>query len=297
MLNKYILILCFGFIVGLFSCQNKQTKVDIAGSDSLLQVVDIDATDNIDIENLLNDSSSFAYLIADHFDDKDSITKLYPSVEKRKWHVLTYFVDQRKFYYTPIQLDTTNWLDACNGVDMTTIQNVKKKTQTDADTEYTSEPNEIDYIYLSNLNRAEGEVPSIFHTQLSVVPGSPYTFDYNGKQYTLRAEGTLAEYASLPNPKSENYMGRFYNYVDGYDKYNLYLEADGITQLLNTGGYQSTCLEIYFIGDLDNDGKPDFLFQTNTWYEGSEVTLFLSSKAGQGQLVKNMGVSGNYYSC
>ena len=303
--NLLLVLLYISVVFNLVSCTNKdssngKTTQNLLSSDSVL----IDSLDYVEpplyseIPNpniLTADYTRFYYMISGLFDDRDSIQREFPLVQKRKWKALTYLVDKRKFYLKPVELDTVYWHDDCNGVDMLTLESISE-TKTTKDTE---KPNEIEYIYLTGLDTPLGEIPSFFHTQRTVVPGHPYTFEYGNKKYTLRAEGKLTDnntmYGSSSYEKDD--MGRIANDGDSYCMYNLYLESDGISQLLNSACYEYMSLLIYFVGDLDGDGKPDFLFQTNTWYEGSEVTLFLSSKATEGELVKNMGASGNYYSC
>lgn len=296
----YTILLCSTILFGLSSCKsnNKETNRQTTNlSDSISTDNVTDTIFSIPASNELTiDSTRFCYLISGYFEDQDTIRKKFPLIEKRKWNVLTYIVDERKFYLKPVELDTLYWHDDCNGVDMLSVMNLEQKKQIKK-FELEDNPNKVDYIYISGLNCPTGEISSHFHTEIGIDLESPYSFDFNGKQYTLRAEGEYAGSGILCNARTKNYMGRLQNYVDGYKDYKLYLEADGIKQLLNSGSYSSTCLQIHFIGDLDGDGKPDFLFETNTWYEGSEVTLFLSSKADKGELVKNMGASGNYYSC
>lgn len=264
------------------------TAIVESNTDTISDYVEIP---NSDIQAVV--SSDFDYMISSLFDDRDTITKQFPLIQKREWNALTYAVDKRKFYLKPILLDTVYWYDDCNGFDMLTIKSRSKQKEHNDNTSR----NEIEYIYLTGLDRAIGEIPSLFHTQTTVQPGKRYNFDFNGTKYTLRAEGDHSSESIMTNQPTKNQMGRMDNYFDGCNNYKLYLESDGKVQLLNSDSYSSTCLEIFFIGDLDGDGKPDFLFETNSWYEGSEVTLFLSSKAQNGELVKNMKPSGNYYSC
>lgn len=48
---------------------------------------------------------------------------------------------------------------------------------------------------------------------------------------------------------------------------------------------------VSWVGDADGDGKLDFLIEADRHYNLSTSRLFLSSKAGKGQLVKQVAVS------
>ncbi len=51
---------------------------------------------------------------------------------------------------------------------------------------------------------------------------------------------------------------------------------------------------LLWVGDLDNDNKPDFLFNLSKHYNISNLTLFLSSEAEKGNLVKKVAVFETY---
>ena len=238
------------------------------------------------------DQPNFDYMISGCFGDSTEITEKYAFAKKYNWQELTFFSNY-KFYLTPITLGIGSWYDECAQTEFTYIGS---KPLENSDSASVSRGG---YIYLTGLNASFKEIPSHFHTQLAINPGTPYIFEFGGRKYTLRAEGKLS--GSDPLLSTSEYekdeLGRAVNLVYGYNDYKLYLESEGIVQLLNSDAYNHTCLKILFIGDLDGDGKADFLFETNTWYEGEEVSLFLSSKADIGELVKNMGASANSYAC
>lgn len=299
---KLINYLCtLSLIVSISACTNTnvsattaETKTDSIAINDTLNVEGIQLVDESNLNKLTPDPSQFCYLTSNYYDYKDSIELIYPTIQKRKWTALVYDINQQKFYLEPASLDTINWYDDCNAYDMTTIvnKNLLKSEEEES-------PNKIEYIYLSALNHPIGEVKSFFHAQRTIIPGEPYKFEFNGKLYTLRAEGEKSGSSTMfgESTYEKDPLGRIYNDGEAYCNYQLYLESEGVVQLLNSDCYDHMSLLIYFIGDLDGDSKPDFLFQTNTWYEGNEVTLYLSSKAGSEELVKNMGASGSYFAC
>ena len=116
--------------------------------------------------------------------------------------------------------------------------------------------------------------------------GEKYSFLFGGETYTLRAEGDIGE--------------KYSYYWNNVKNYKLYLkdEKTGIEQMITTvSDFSSTSPQILWIGDLDGDGKPDFVMRTATWYEGDKIELYLSSIAEKGELIKLAGIAEFNYSC
>lgn len=68
----------------------------------------------------------------------------------------------------------------------------------------------------------------------------------------------------------------------------LTLESDGIRQVLHTmnAEYDGSLGTLYWVGDLDIDGKPDFYLDLFEHENVENRVLFLSSEAEKGKLVK-----------
>ncbi len=75
-----------------------------------------------------------------------------------------------------------------------------------------------------------------------------------------------------------------------YSDYSITLESGGVKQQLVYSRQISidTSPSLMWCGDLDGDGKMDLIMDTTTNYNVSDVTLFLSSKAKPGKLVKQV---------
>ncbi|MBX9670138.1 MAG: hypothetical protein K2X93_21235 [Candidatus Obscuribacterales bacterium] len=75
-----------------------------------------------------------------------------------------------------------------------------------------------------------------------------------------------------------------------YSGFSITLESGGIKQQLVSAQQISidTSPSLMWCGDLDGDGKVDLIMDTTTNYNVSDVTLFLSSKAKPGKLVKQV---------
>jgi hypothetical protein len=110
--------------------------------------------------------------------------------------------------------------------------------------------------------------------------GEKHSFRFGKKTYTFRAEGTIH------NKKPDDY---WYN----VDNYKFYLSDGKNEQLVLTdlSEFDNTSPEILWLGDLDRDGKPDFVVRTRTWYEDEQIELYLSSIAEKGELVKLAGIA------
>ena len=82
--------------------------------------------------------------------------------------------------------------------------------------------------------------------------------------------------------------------------YKLYLSEAGSGNeqlLIAMPGFWDTKALILWIGDLDADAKPDFVFDVSDDYESKCVVLFLSSKADESQIVKCVGRSYYAFDC
>jgi hypothetical protein len=95
-------------------------------------------------------------------------------------------------------------------------------------------------------------------------------FELNGKQYQLKVVGAK-------NKENDRIRA-------------LILESEGVRQVLHTikeDGFYDVG-HLYWIGDLDRDGKPDFYFDLFENYNMNNQVLFLSSQAEKGKLVKKV---------
>ena len=92
-------------------------------------------------------------------------------------------------------------------------------------------------------------------------------------KYTLKAEGNLAPESQAPLTYKLSISGpRKGKNIDQIIVNHEFLD-DGMTEIL-------------WIGDLDADGMPDMIIDMSPKYSYSTPTLFLSSKADEGNLLK-----------
>ncbi len=201
-------------------------------------------------------------------------------IDTTGWYQLSYLPEQREFEIVNANISLDQFYWDCGDMDM-----------------YRATSNAENAVLLfKGLKTSTGLVNSHFHKITCAAPGDDYIFSFNGINYTLRAEGILSpNYSSTEEYEREDGRRETGNV---YQEYKLYLESDGISQLvLAIDNFSDKYVTMEFVGDLDGDGKPDFVFETATWYEDYEKMLFLSSFADEGELVKYAGRNGYSMAC
>lgn len=116
-----------------------------------------------------------------------------------------------------------------------------------------------------------------------------YAFEFNAQQYLLSTEGVIGK--PYGQTRCESWDGVA---IAGY---RLYLTDShtGQKQLLTAHPFCSTI--VYFIGDLDGDGKPDFVMNRPSNYEEDYLILFLSSYALEGEVVRPVAIYQDGFDC
>ena len=138
---------------------------------------------------------------------------------------------------------------------------------------------QVDYNSLKSIKIAEEAIP----------PERKWDFSFNGKNYKLSAMGSVLDQTGYYIPTSdfkELNRADFEDYK--IENYMLSLSTeDGQSQLLFTiPNLSDGIVKLLWVGDLDNDGRPDFVFNTATNEEEIKVELFLSSAANDSDFVK-----------
>lgn len=96
------------------------------------------------------------------------------------------------------------------------------------------------------------------------------TFELHGKKTTLKV-------IEAKNNESEKVLG-------------LIIESEGVRQILHTVKYDENFNvgHLYWVGDLDKDGKLDFYFDLFEHYNVMNRVFYLSSSAEKGKLIKKV---------
>ena len=147
---------------------------------------------------------------------------------------------------------------------------------------------------IKGLKARKQPVKSISLPTESVLVGEKHAFRFDGNTYTFHAEAAIYNKEASDNPDETQ------SYWDAISDYRLYFseEKSQTEQLVITiPQFNGKKLLILWVGDLDGDGKPDFLLDTSDNYETTTVTLFLSSIANKGELVKFAAEAKYSYDC
>lgn len=115
------------------------------------------------------------------------------------------------------------------------------------------------------------KVKTVFYGEKNLLEETGLNFEFNGKTYSLKVEGKDAA----------GFLGK---------GSNLKLFSAGKTQILRElkNGGNDAFWYLHWVGDLDNDGKLDFYFNLTDHYNITDKRLFLSSKAEEGELIKEI---------
>ena len=145
-------------------------------------------------------------------------------------------------------------------------------------------------ITLQGAAFAEREVPNfpLKSDEIAIIPGDSLFFEWGGKTYKLRAEAK--EVDEVDPQDSESW--------DRFKDYQLYLSDGEREQVFFVQeSFWNSRSEILFIGDIDNDGKPDILMSDPANYETVSMVLFLSSMAEEDKIVGYAGGGGYSTDC
>lgn len=120
-------------------------------------------------------------------------------------------------------------------------------------------------LYFNIPTIPNGRVDSIAFSNPIIAPGQPLTFNYESNSYKLEASGIKFFDEENRNKKDLNYTLKLF----------MNDEKEGKV-LINQSDYNDTATELIFMGDLDKDGKVDFIFSSPRDYEEDRVLIILS---------------------
>lgn len=148
-------------------------------------------------------------------------------------------------------------------------------------------------IFIDYPELKTGKIKSLKIDVNKIWPKEKLSFTFNNQKYTLRGEGKVLseEQVSADDDKTEVYKK--------VEDYKLYLTVGNMPEklLLTESSFNDTFVELLFAGDIDGDGKLDFVFGANRDYEEERVILFLSSKAESGNGVKKVSEIAVQFDC
>jgi hypothetical protein len=139
----------------------------------------------------------------------------------------------------------------------------------------TNEKNPSVFLLKNAKTLREGQIKTVFYSSdydetNGLKNNSQRDFDFNGEKYSLRVEN---------DTNSSEFL------TEGS---KLILSRNGKEQVLNflDEGCNDCSWSLFWVGDLDRDGKLDFYFDLSWHYNVTDKRLYLSSQAEKGKLVK-----------
>lgn len=127
-----------------------------------------------------------------------------------------------------------------------------------------------------------GKVDNLLISKKHIWPKESVTFDFKNTTYTLSGFGDIKNTENRTNDKEENEVWHT------VENYKLYLKTPDVNEqlIISEDSFSDTFVVLIFVGDIDRDGKLDFLFEANRNYEEKRVILFLSSEADKNKIIK-----------
>lgn len=188
---------------------------------------------------------------------------------------LDLYQDNGTYYLGKVDYTIKRGYSECSG-DSTQIINSKNNT----------------ILFINNSNLKLGEIKTAELNKNKIWPHESLTFNFGNDKYTLYAEGKVLSSAKVHTEHGEEL---YQNVAD----YKLYLSKNNGKKslFLQQESFNDTFVELLFIGDIDKDGKPDFIFSANRNYEEERVLLYLSSKAKERKLIKKVSEIAIQFDC
>ncbi len=193
---------------------------------------------------------------------------------KEDWFDFYQDTDTRNFFLKKASVHISRYYDGCIEDSTTSVQSMEGAL-----------------LLIKGLTPNNARIKSVSLAKESVFAGGQLDFSYNQKNYVLRATGKVAQ------SESGNDFSDSWDHVTNYELYLFDPETKTEQLLVQIPRFKDTQANLLFVGDLDEDGKPDFLIETSTDYEEKRVELFLSSVAEKGKLIKRVGVSEYQFDC
>jgi hypothetical protein len=132
-----------------------------------------------------------------------------------------------------------------------------------------------------------GKVDHLDIPKQYIWPGEKIEFFFNNVKYYLRGEGKIKNTQNRTNEAGESELWQ------EVEDYKLFIGLDKTAKelLLSEQSFNDTFVKLIFVGDLDKDGKLDFIFEASRNYEETRVLLFLSCESESRVLQKPAEIS------
>lgn len=256
----------------LFSCKDDKL-VKAQGSPTPVKnevVKDSAANDEVVVEE--DFKNDFEILLPDGYRDDEG--KNPANALNKDW--IDLFEENGSYYLGKTDFTIEKGYDECVGDSIRSIVSKNKSV-----------------LFMDDPKLKLGKIKALKLTKNKIWPDEKLTLKFDNTDYVFRAEGKVlsTEKRSLDDNKEEIYKK--------VENYKLYLKANNGPEklLLQVETFNDTFVELLFAGDIDNDGKLDFIFGANRDYEETRVMLFLSSKAENKEPVKKVSQIAIQFDC
>ncbi|KAA3440044.1 hypothetical protein FOA19_05080 [Rufibacter hautae] len=196
--------------------------------------------------------------------------EVWEDAQTEKWYGL--FQNKNGFYLQQTNLETERYYDPIIDEDESEKTGWKVSTS--------NQDTSVVLISSTDLIKSR-KVEAVTLSKQEIWPGNKVTFTYKGNPYTLQATGK----------KKRSDAGSDYYIVSNYKLFlSTIKNGQEVKQLLvESRFFDDAMIYIRFVGDLDGDSFPDFLIDRSNDYNGSNPSLFLSTPAKNGSLLKMVG--------
>jgi len=256
----------------LVSCNNskeikKEEIVEIPDTSSVEEIAPIEEIfeEEVEFKNDFDILMPRSYRNWEGKNEANSLTK--------NW--IDLYEKNGKYYLGKADFKLESGYDECIG-DSTKVIESKNKTM----------------LFMDSKDLKLGEIKSLKINKNKIWPKEKMSFTFNSVEYFLRAEGKVLSSEKVHTDEGSE----IFQVVENY---KLYISTKDIPEklLLKEESFNDTFVELLFAGDIDNDGKLDFIFGANRNYEEERVILFLSSKAEKENVVKKVSEIAIQFDC
>ncbi|WP_156032709.1 hypothetical protein [Prevotella sp. 10(H)] len=274
---RYIIYLLL-LVISAAACRKTNTEEQASDTDSIISAVQ---SINIQPDTLLLPDFSFGNIgFVEPAGYRGTEPEDYAHMFEEEWYDFYRDTVSGEYYLHKAELEVGKFYDDCLQ-DSTTYIASKRGS----------------FFLIKGLQPKEAHIKSLPVNERNkhIWVGEQYTYTFNGRIYTLRGDGVTVN-------EDKVYMGDNEEPArwDEVINYRLYLSEHGVEGeqlLIAIPSFNDTFVELLWMGDLDEDGRIDFIFSVGRDYESRRVELFLSSQAVEGEIVRCAGESGYEFDC
>ncbi len=148
-------------------------------------------------------------------------------------------------------------------------------------------------LFLDYKKMTTGKVDNLLISKKYIWPKEKINFDFKNTKCTFRAEGNIKSTENRTNDKEET---EIWHKVENY---KLYVKTSNKNEqlIISEVNFNDTFVSLIFVGDIDRDGKLDFIFEANRNYEEKRVILFLSSESENNESIKKVSEISIQFDC